>query len=225
MGILVCERCNTYYEIHSKGELVELGTCECGTKLKYFESLEDYYDDMESDSANEDDFFSYLISSHESAIARIILFSISELPFPLDKMELIGYLNGTKSSVIINHNLSKLNSYSCLSYFSKKRLTRYIDILKKWGLIETRFKPKVEKEIIIITDNGDEFLKNEDNLPFKIYAKKSLDFMKNVDRNLYDILRKLRKEIAIHESIKAYIVCNNESLIQMAKKNPQIIIL
>lgn len=56
MPILVCEYCNTYYEIHSKGELVELGNCKCGTKLRYFESIEEYYQEQETISPREDEF-------------------------------------------------------------------------------------------------------------------------------------------------------------------------
>lgn len=221
LPVLVCENCNTYFEIHSKGEIVELGTCECGTKLKYYDSLEDYLNEQENVSNDEDYLFYHLINSSESSIARIILYSINELPFPMDPNELVGYLRGSKSSLIIDYQLNKLNSYSCLSYFSKKRLNRYINTLERWGILETKFKPKINKETIILTGKGKDFLLNNENLSFKIYGRKSADFMKGVDKSLFDILRELRKRIAQEQDIQAYKVCNNESLLLMAKKKPK----
>jgi ATP-dependent DNA helicase RecQ len=44
--------------------------------------------------------------------------------------------------------------------------------------------------------------------------------LQGVDKDLYDILRELRKRIAAKEDIQAYIVCKNEAILQMAKKKP-----
>lgn len=220
MPILVCNHCNTYFEIHSKGELVELGNCECGNKLKYFESIEDYYNEEESISESDDELFEYLINSYESAVVRIILYGINELPFPLGSNKFINVLRGGKASVIIDYNLNELNSYSSLSHFSAKRLNRYIDTMERRGLIEKELVTKFKRPTLSITEKGFKYLSLDENLPFRIYRRKSKNLMKDVDKNLYDILRDLRKKIAKKEDIQAYLVCNNEVLLLMAKEMP-----
>jgi hypothetical protein len=146
LPILVCEKCNTYYEIHSKGELMELGNCECGTKLQCFDSLEDYYNEIETTSDDEDEFFSYLLNTYESAVAKIILYCVHELPFHLGVHKLISVLRGGKASVIIDYKLNELNSSSSLSHFSAKRLTRYIETLERRGLLETELVTKFKRQ-------------------------------------------------------------------------------
>lgn len=183
MPILVCEKCNTYFEIHSKGELVELGNCECGTKYKYFESLEDYHNKEESIIEEEDEFFSQLMNSHESSIARIIIYSINELPFPLGINKLISFLRGSKASFIVKNNLNKLNSYSILSYFSKKRLTRYIKTLEKRGILKSEPVTEFKRPALFITSDGMDFLSTDKNLSFRIYGNKFNKIMGDVDGN------------------------------------------
>jgi len=47
MPYLICDKCNVYYEIEDEEEIFEF--CECGNRLKYYESLEEYYEEIESE--------------------------------------------------------------------------------------------------------------------------------------------------------------------------------
>jgi hypothetical protein len=40
--VLVCQKCQIYYEIDSKEELDDLSPCNCGEDLEYYESLDEY---------------------------------------------------------------------------------------------------------------------------------------------------------------------------------------
>ncbi|MBC7100931.1 MAG: NERD domain-containing protein, partial [Methanobacteriales archaeon] len=44
MPYLICDKCNVYYEIEDEEEIFEF--CECGNRLKYYESLEEYYEEI-----------------------------------------------------------------------------------------------------------------------------------------------------------------------------------
>lgn len=220
MPFLVCENCNIYYEIHTTGELVELGNCKCGTKLRYFKSIEEYYEEIETSSLEEDEFFSYLYSSMESAVARIIIYCIQELSFPLGINKLIEVLRGSNTTFIIDYKIYPLDSYSSLSHLSKRRLTRYIQTLERRRILKTELVSKYNRPVISVTQEGMDFLKNDDNLSFRIYTKKSTDLMNGVDETLYRTLRQLRKDIAYERNIQAHRVCNNGSLLEMARQQP-----
>lgn len=42
MPYLICDKCNSYYEIQDRKEIDDLRFCECGKRLKYFDDHEEY---------------------------------------------------------------------------------------------------------------------------------------------------------------------------------------
>lgn len=42
MPYLICDKCNLYYEIEDKNEIMDFHTCECGNELQYFNTIEEY---------------------------------------------------------------------------------------------------------------------------------------------------------------------------------------
>lgn len=46
MGYLICKNCELYYEVNK--DFIDFDTCEkCGEKLKYYDSIDDYYNEAE----------------------------------------------------------------------------------------------------------------------------------------------------------------------------------
>lgn len=43
MPVLICEKCNMYYELENESDAIGFGNCDCGNDLLYFDSLNDYY--------------------------------------------------------------------------------------------------------------------------------------------------------------------------------------
>jgi hypothetical protein len=43
MPVLICEKCNVYYDLDNEFDAKDFGDCECGNELVYFDSLDDYY--------------------------------------------------------------------------------------------------------------------------------------------------------------------------------------
>lgn len=43
MPVLICEKCNVYYELDNESDAKDFGNCECGDCLVYFDNLTDYY--------------------------------------------------------------------------------------------------------------------------------------------------------------------------------------
>lgn len=50
MPYLICNKCNTYYEI--KGNDNDLSACECGNPLKFYKSIEDYMNEGPQEGSN-----------------------------------------------------------------------------------------------------------------------------------------------------------------------------
>ena len=144
-----------------KEKIVELGNCECGKTLKYYDSLEEYLQKQEKidEAPGEDELFSELLNSLESNIAKIILYCVKELPFPLGIKRVIEVLRGTKASFIIEYNLNQLYTYSVLSYLSKNRLERYINALIEQGFLKIK-QVSMYKDMptLELTVHGSKFL-------------------------------------------------------------------
>lgn len=221
MPYLICEKCDIYYEIHSKKGM--LNTCECGNHLKYYDFLEEYLQKrgkIKKPAKNEEE-FSKLLNNYETTVSKIILYCVTEFPFSLGINKTIQILRGSKSSFIIDYNLNKLNSYAVFTNFTKKRLERYIRTLIDQQLLKINYvSPYQNRPTLSLTDKGSEFLKGNKNLEVTIYGKNAVDYMQGVDKNLYNALRNLRKEIAREIEMSAYIVCSNEPLLEMARQKP-----
>ncbi|MCH5597090.1 RQC domain-containing protein [Niabella ginsengisoli] len=75
------------------------------------------------------DLISTILSDYELTLTKIILYCISELPFPLGIRKTISVLKGTKSTFAINNKLQHLVTFSLLSSFSKTQLITIIEAL------------------------------------------------------------------------------------------------
>lgn len=158
---IVCKRCNLYYEIHIPDKPIELGTCDCGNTFEYYESLDEHPDkDNNSTVSSKVEIIDSLIVSYESVTARIILYCVDELPFPVSETNLIRVLRGSKARFVMDNNLSHLTCYRILVNFSRKRLKRFIRTLKKEGLLESRKDSYYSK--LILSPRGRKFIYSDD---------------------------------------------------------------
>lgn len=160
---IVCKRCNLYYEVHSPDKPVELGTCDCGNTFEYYESMDDLPDkDSNSIVPSKVEIIDDLIVSYESVTARIILYCVDELPFPVSETNLIKVLRGSNARFIRDNNLSNLTSYRILVNFSLKRLKRFIRTLKKERFLESRTYSYYSK--LILSPRGRKFIYSDDTI-------------------------------------------------------------
>lgn len=122
MPYQICENCDIYHEISSKNETAESKPCDCGNKLKYYDSLEEYLQKRDNNKkpAEKVDLFPNLLNSYETAISKIVLCCVNELPFPLGISRITRVLKGSKSSFIIDHDLTRLDTYAAFSNFTRK---------------------------------------------------------------------------------------------------------
>lgn len=223
MPYLVCDRCDVYYEIQDKDEMLELSHCECGNPLKYYDSLEEYLytEDKVQNTRKQDEMMEELVNSCESAIARIIIYCVRELPFPMGINNTIGILKGSKSSFILDYNLNNLSTYSIFADFSKKKLEHFIRVLIDLKLLKIKYLPKYQNmPTLALTEKGEDFLLNKKIFKIGIFNKENTDYMERIDKDLYGILKDLRRQIATENDFPAYIVCSNETLLEITHQMP-----
>jgi hypothetical protein len=154
-------------------------------------------------------------------VVKIILYAVKELPPNMRISSVTGFLKGSKSSFVTDNKLNELETYSVLSDFSTKKLEKLIGILVKKDLLETRnVNPYPNMATVSLTEEGNRFIFNKDSLNLGLFENKHVDYLAGVDKELYEKLRALRYQISREKGFSAYMVCSNESLIEMAKKMP-----
>lgn len=224
MAYLVCDQCDVYYEIHSDGAPMELGYCDCGNQLKYFESLEDYLKSkgkIKNKPPTRDEHLESIITAYESIIAKLILYCVTQLPFNVGVQKLLDVLKGSRSIFILDHNLHELSTYSILSNFNKDALELLINYLVHNGYLEVIENVKrPELTTLQITDNGDRFISTGESINPFLVEENIIKRIPPYDEVLYQELRGLRKMLAEENNIPLYQVCGNNILLKLARHQP-----
>lgn len=224
MAYLVCDQCDVYYEVHSKGAPEELGYCDCGNELKYYETLEDYLKSkgkIKTRQKEEDEFLTSLITEYESIVAKFILYCVYQLPINVGAQKVIDVLRGSRSSFILDHELNMLSTYSILSNFNRESLGAMIKFLIENDLLENVESAKnSDWTVLQITDKGVNFISNAETInPFlteEMIAKRIPPY----DEVLYKELRELRKNISEKNNIPLQNICGNNILLKLARHQP-----
>ena len=165
-----------------------------------------------------------LIRDYESAVCKIIVYCVAELPFTLGINRTISVLKGSKSTFIIDHKMNNLDTYSLLSTFAAKDLRAVIGTLVESDLLEIEFVSEYENmPILKITETGREFIAGtyEVDVPFlEMLTDRSVPEFDDFEDKLFDMLKDLRKEVAQENGIPAFMVCGDLILRKLTKEKP-----
>ena len=213
------ERKNAYRKLDQMVEYCELATCRRSYLLAYFG--EDYHqercDGCDICFSPQEDFDATIISQKiMSAIIRTgQRFGINYI---------IDVLVGAKNKKILERDHHELSVYGIVDDFSKEDLRRIVSQLVLKKLI---VKSGDEYPILELSPRGQEFLKQREkiHLPkFKSIAKLSQPseaVEAGYDRDLFEQLRLLRKELADEKGVPPFVVFGDLALRQMAVYLPQ----
>jgi superfamily II DNA helicase RecQ len=164
MPYMICKKCDIYYELADENAEKDLKICQCGSRMKYYEKLEDYLNSMEySISGKPLNIMDRLTMDYESAISRIILQCLSEIPIDLGVKRFMLVLKGNKSPFILKYELDKLKTYAMLSSFSEEHLRIIIDSITDNGFIKSEYISQYDGSNLKITEKGRIFLNMENN--------------------------------------------------------------
>jgi len=132
-----------------------------------------------------------------------------------------GILTGSREQRILDSEHDKLSTYGLLSGHTKKLVRDWIEQLFGQGYLEKRG----EYNVLGLTERGWEAMRGNEtprllkpaDRPVK---RAAADSWEGVDRDLFDALRLLRREVARERHVPAYIVFGDAALRDMARRRP-----
>lgn len=123
-------------------------------------------------------------------------------------------LKGSKNKKVINFGFDKLTTYGIMGEYSAKDIRDIINVLVAedyMSLTESEYPIlKLEQKALAV-------LKSEEKVYQKVEKKKK---KKEIDNSLFEVLRKLRREISERENVPPYIVFSDSTLNEMSKYCP-----
>ncbi|MCC6684420.1 MAG: DNA helicase RecQ, partial [Bacteroidia bacterium] len=144
---------------------------------------------------------------------------------------LIDVLRGMKHKEIFERNLDKIKTYGAGADISSKIWQQYIMQMMQLGAIEIAYN---EGNVLRVTPFGELILKGTFELPLHrveddfVPAGKSIKPARQRETNehkdeIFEALRKLRKQVADETGMPPYIIFNDNSLVQMSMDVPHTI--
>ena len=129
-------------------------------------------------------------------------------------------LKGSNSAKVKSFGFNNLSTYGIMSDYSKDTIKDLIYFLITEGYIESVGD---KYPILVLSSTANEVLFNNQTVTIKRKIEKNTsnsDTVVDYDIKLFDILRNIRKEIAIENQIPPFIVFSDASLKQMSKYYP-----
>ena len=213
------ERRNAYGKLDQMVEYCELATCRRSHLLAYFG--ENYHqegcDGCDMCFSPQEDFDATIISQK-------IMSAIIRTGQRFGMNHIIDVLVGAKNKKILERDHDELSVYGIVNDFSKEELRRIITQLVYKNLI---VKSGDEYPILELSPRGQDFLRQREKIRLpkpKAIAKLSQPsdaVAAEYDRDLFEKLRFLRKELANEQGVPPFVVFGDLALRQMAVYLPQ----
>lgn len=165
-----------------------------------------------------------IIRDLDRALAKTVLYCVSETPLPLGISKTIGILKGAKSTFFIEHNLHQLATYGILPTLTSEYLRAVIDALLERGLLTVEMVSRYENmPVLELTPKGQEFLSGKADADVSFVEKlsdKEIIQLTEEEEKLFEALRQLRFKVAVAKGLPAYTICHDTVLREMAKSKP-----
>lgn len=158
-------------------------------------------------------------------IAQKILSCVYRVGQRFGTRHIVQVLLGAKTQPILQRQHDKLSTYGIVNDFSEDDLRMFI-----YELIQQGYLQQTEDHygIVSMTPKGYSFLKNKEQviltkpdkqeIHLKTKKKGAVEGEKNA---LFDVLRKLRKDIADQSKVPPYVIFHDTSLLEMANTHPR----
>ena len=141
---------------------------------------------------------------------------------------LIDVLRGSTKGELVEHGYNKIKTYGAGADISYANWEQYVLQMLNLGFIEIAYD---EGSVLKVTDIGKEIvfgkckaelvqLQLKTAQPSKEKKKQEQNIRVDAGVDLYEALRKLRKQIAESEKLPAYIIFNDATLREMASEKP-----
>ncbi|NFO86808.1 DNA helicase RecQ [Clostridium botulinum] len=126
---------------------------------------------------------------------------------------LIDILRGFKGPKIIQNNLDKVTTYGIMREYGSSLIKDLINSLLKQGYVDLK---EGTYSMLKLNQRSYKVLKNKEKVIFKILNKEE----SILNRELFEALKKWRKEKAFKENKKPYIIFSDTTLIDICNNKP-----
>ena len=161
-------------------------------------------------------------------IAQKVLSAVIRTGERFGAAHVIGVLRGSRGEKIRNQGHDQLSVYGIAANHSRDELRDLVEDLKREGLVSVG---EGEYPTLSVTPRGREFLKNREALslsrrvtreePPGSSGRRSKGEDRAYDVGLFNELSTLRRRIADQRGVPAYVIFNNRTLQDMARKAPR----
>ena len=128
---------------------------------------------------------------------------------------LIDILRGMTGPKIINDKLNELTTYGIMKDYSSKFIRDFIKILIEYGYVSLK---DGTYSMLKLNEKSYKILKSQLKVMFKLTSESE---EKVINSELFNRLRGWRREMAIKEGVKPYIIFSDATLIELCNKNPK----
>jgi ATP-dependent DNA helicase RecQ len=137
----------------------------------------------------------------------------------------VKMLTGSKEKVIGKFNLDQLSTYGLLAEFTQEQVENWIQELLGQGYLKQESATLGEKNyrVLLLTSLGWEVMKKRGKIPLSSPSRKEIKEERvegELDKGLFEELRKLRLELARAEGLPAYCIFQDRTLLEMASRLP-----
>jgi ATP-dependent DNA helicase RecQ len=147
--------------------------------------------------------------------AQMIISCVARVRERFGTITIAEVLKGSKNKRIIEFTLDKISTYGLMKHFSIKDIRDMINLLiaeDYLGLTEGKYP------VVRLKPKAHPVLKGEEKVLQKIERK--VEIIQEVDDTLFEVLRRLRKEIAEVEKVPPYIIFSDNTLSEKCKHLP-----
>jgi ATP-dependent DNA helicase RecQ len=123
-------------------------------------------------------------------------------------------LKGSKNKRIKQMGLERLSTYGLLKAMTAQDIKDFIGFLAAEGYLRLT---EGEYPLVKLGRSAADVIRNGE----KVWRKTAAKQVAEPDDNLFEALRRLRKELADHENIPPYIVFSDKTLREMSEKKPK----
>ncbi|WP_289128672.1 DNA helicase RecQ [uncultured Clostridium sp.] len=128
---------------------------------------------------------------------------------------LIDILRGMTGPKIINYKLNELTTYGIMKDYSSKFIRDFIKILIEYGYVSLK---DGTYSMLKLNEKSYKILKSQLKVMLKLTSESE---EKVINSELFNRLRGWRREMAIKEGVKPYIIFSDATLIELCNKNPK----
>ena len=167
------------------------------------------------------------------------VYRLNQRDVRLGKTKVVSILRGSKSEDIVSGGFESLSTYGIMAESSMHHVRFVLDALLERGILSLS---GTQYPVVLFTQASGEFLREKQPLILKVPKEKPKPKPAGVgtrkgsfgggamtsgttvhpdNRNLFEVLRALRLEIAQEEGVPAYIVFSNAALADMAARRPR----